>query len=667
MQSLTREGFHSLNHGWAGSRRNAEAPTVRLIAHQREADMGHVHANLVSTAGFQLDPHMGVRAEALEHTVVADRRLAAVGDGHALTHTAVAADRGIDLATGGHHANHDALIDAADLAGLHLLNQLGLRLQGLGHHHQARGVLVQAMNDTGTRHVDDVWHVVQQRIEQGTAGMAGGRVHNQARRLVDHQDVVVFVDDIQLDVFCDPLALGLLLGLQSKHGATINGIARTHDGAIDRQAAFFDPRSKPRTRVLGEQLGGDLVEALTAQIGRYLCAKLNDLGHARFGGRTAFGFGCELVVKYGFFCPGVGRGAHHNRTAPPKTAAVKGTQAAMQVKHLLLIAILGLTAACSSNKEVIDENLSEAELYQQAQADLDNSSYTSAVNKLKALESRYPFGRYADQAQLELIYANYKNSEPEAAKSAAERFIRLHPQHPNVDYAYYLKGLTSFDQDRGLLARFLPLDMTKRDPGAARDSYNEFAQLTSRFPNSRYAPDAKQRMIYLRNLLASYEIHVADYYLSRQAYVAAANRGRYVVENFQETPSVGDGLAVMVESYQKMHLDELAASSLETLKLNYPDHPSLVDGEFQPKQTESDGRGWLSKATLGLIETDTPLPPGETRANQDVVKQFQDARDEMPQELLPKDENGDPIVPEGPKEAEKDRSWFSYMTFGLFD
>ncbi|MND42266.1 Outer membrane protein assembly factor BamD precursor [compost metagenome] len=339
----------------------------------------------------------------------------------------------------------------------------------------------------------------------------------------------------------------------------------------------------------------------------------------------------------------------------------------MQVKHLLLIAILGLTAACSSNKEVIDENLSEAELYQQAQADLDNSSYTSAVNKLKALESRYPFGRYADQAQLELIYANYKNSEPEAAKSAAERFIRLHPQHPNVDYAYYLKGLTSFDQDRGLLARFLPLDMTKRDPGAARDSYNEFAQLTSRFPNSRYAPDAKQRMIYLRNLLASYEIHVADYYLSRQAYVAAANRGRYVVENFQETPSVGDGLAVMVEAYQKMHLDELAATSLETLKLNYPDHPSLADGEFQPKQTESDGRGWLSKATLGLIETDTPLPPGETRANQDVVKQFQDARDEMPRELLPTDENGDPIVPEGPKEAEKDRSWFSYMTFGLFD
>ena len=337
----------------------------------------------------------------------------------------------------------------------------------------------------------------------------------------------------------------------------------------------------------------------------------------------------------------------------------------MQVRHLLLIAILALTAACSSTKEVVDENLSEVELYQQAQADLDNHSYTSATAKLKALESRYPFGRYADQAQLELIYAYYKNSEPEAAKSAAERFIRLHPQHPNVDYAYYLKGLTSFDQDVGLLARFLPLDMTKRDPGAARDSYNEFAQLTSRFPNSRYAPDAKQRMIYLRNLLAAYEIHVAHYYLTRQAYVASANRGRYVVENFQETPSVADGLAVMVESYQRLHLDKLADTSLEVLKDNYPNHPSLVDGQFVPQVSESDNRSWLSKATLGLIESSTPLPPGETRANQDVQKQFQASKDAIPAELKPKDSDGNVI--EEPEAEDTSRSWFSYMTFGLFD
>ncbi len=373
----------------------------------------------------------------------------------------------------------------------------------------------------------------------------------------------------------------------------------------------------------------------------------------------------RLWLNTASFAPGVPRGAHHNRTVTPKTATVIGTQAAMQVKHLLLIAILALTAACSS-KEVIDENLSEVELYQQAQADLGNNSYSTATEKLKALESRYPFGRYADQAQLELIYANYKNGEPEAAKSAAERFIRLHPQHPNVDYAYYMKGLTSFDQDVGLLARFLPLDQTKRDPGAARDSFNEFAQLTSRYPNSRYSPDAKQRMIYLRNLLASYEIHVADYYLTRQAYVAAANRGRYVIENFQETPSVGDGLAVMVESYQRLHLDDLAATSLEVLKANYPDHPQLVDGQFVPREAEADNRSWLSKATLGLIESNPPLPPGETRANQDVIKQYEDAKQAIPRDLLP--ENQEELdEQEHEAEGNNDRSWFSYMTFGVFD
>ncbi|WP_312598535.1 outer membrane protein assembly factor BamD [Stutzerimonas nitrititolerans] len=330
----------------------------------------------------------------------------------------------------------------------------------------------------------------------------------------------------------------------------------------------------------------------------------------------------------------------------------------MQVKHLLLIAIFALTAACSSN-ETISENLGETELYQQAQADLDNKSYTSAITKLKTLESRYPFGRFAEQAQLELIYAYYRNMEPEAARSSAERFIRLHPQHPNVDYAYYLKGLASFDQDRGLLARFLPLDMTKRDPGAARDSFNEFAQLTTRYPNSRYAPDAKARMVYLRNLLAANEIHVAHYYLKRQAYVAAANRGRYVVENFQGTPSVGDGLAVMTEAYQRLKLDDLAASSLETLTLNYPEHASLENGKFVPLEQEADNRGWLSRATLGLIESDVETPDS-SRANRDVLRQYENAAQDLPDELRP-------VLKEAEQEESNERSWWSYLTFGLFD
>lgn len=329
----------------------------------------------------------------------------------------------------------------------------------------------------------------------------------------------------------------------------------------------------------------------------------------------------------------------------------------MQVKHLLLIAIFALTAACSSN-EPISENLGETELYQQAQADLDNKSYTSAITKLKTLESRYPFGRYAEQAQLELIYAYYRNVEPEAARASAERFIRLHPQHPSVDYAYYLKGLASFDQDRGLLSRFLPLDMTKRDPGAARDSFNEFAQLTTRYPNSRYSPDAKARMVYLRNLLAANEIHVAHYYLKRQAYVSAANRGRYVVENFQGTPAVGDGLAVMTEAYMRLGLDDLAATSLDTLVLNYPEHGSLEDGKFVPLEEEADSRSWLSRATLGLIGNN-PSEADSSQANRDVIRQYENAAQDLPDELRP--------VLEEAEKQNTERSWWSYATFGLFD
>ena len=329
----------------------------------------------------------------------------------------------------------------------------------------------------------------------------------------------------------------------------------------------------------------------------------------------------------------------------------------MQVKHLLLIAMFALTAACSSN-DTISENLGEAELYQQAQADLDDRNYTSAINKLKALESRYPFGRFAEQAQLELIYAYYRNTEPEAARSSAERFIRLHPQHPSVDYAYYLKGLASFEQDRGMLARFLPLDMTKRDPGAARDSFNEFSQLTSRFPNSRYAPDAKARMVYLRNLLAANEVHVAHYYLKRQAYVAAANRGRYVVENFQGTPAVADGLAIMTEAYQRLDLADLADTSLATLKLNYPEHRSLRKGEFVPLETEDDTRSWLSQATLGLIGSEA-TPIDASRANRDVLRQYENAVQDLPEDLRP-------VLKEA-EQGDKRRSWFSYLTFGLFD
>lgn len=272
------------------------------------------------------------------------------------------------------------------------------------------------------------------------------------------------------------------------------------------------------------------------------------------------------------------------------------------LKHFIVALLAIMMLACASTEEDPVADHSEKRLYDDAQRYLDNKNFDQAVRRLQLLETRYPFGRYAEQAQLEIIYAHFKNYEYEAAVESAERFIRLHPQHPNVDYAYYIKGLASYTEDRGLLDDFLPTDHTKRDPGNARQSFTDFAQLLSRFPDSQYTADAKARMIYLRNLLARYEINVANYQFKRGAYLAAANRGRYVIENFQQTPAVSDGLAVMVQAYLLLEMDDLADTSLLVLQTNYPDHPSLDEtGNFINQfSLNKEDKTWLEKVSFGL-------------------------------------------------------------------
>lgn len=278
-----------------------------------------------------------------------------------------------------------------------------------------------------------------------------------------------------------------------------------------------------------------------------------------------------------------------------------------KIIYTLLIA-LALTACSGGKKDEIDPNLSEAQLYQKAQENVAKGRYDRAIEHFQALESRYPFGTYSDQAQLEIIYAYYAHYEHEAAGAAAERFIRLHPQHPQVDYAYYMKGLSSYTESQGVLERFMPTDMSKRDPGAARKSFAEFSDLLTRFPESQYAPDARKRMVYLRNLLARYEIHAANYLFKRGAYLAAANRGRYVVENFQETPAIPDALAVMVQAYHLLGLEDLSQQSLVVLKTNYPNYPALdAKGNFTfQEDLQSEKRSWLNTATAGLLGHSEP-------------------------------------------------------------
>jgi len=221
------------------------------------------------------------------------------------------------------------------------------------------------------------------------------------------------------------------------------------------------------------------------------------------------------------------------------------------------------------------ETLPVDQLYAEAHKALVNGSMERAQTDYKRLISRFPYGPYTEQAQLDLVYAQYKSGKFDDATSTVERFIRTYPTHRHVDYAYYMKALINFNRDNAILSRLARLDTSQRDQGSPRQSFNDFADLIRRFPNSRYAPDARQRMVYLREELAKHEIGVGLYYLERKAYVAAANRGQYVIVNFPQSQYDGDALALMAEAYKRLGDTKLSDDARRVLQQNHPDHPWL--------------------------------------------------------------------------------------------
>ena len=256
--------------------------------------------------------------------------------------------------------------------------------------------------------------------------------------------------------------------------------------------------------------------------------------------------------------------------------------------------IVVLIVSCSSNEELPDERLVEKELYDQAQSRLKSASYSTAIISLESLESRFPFGRYAEQAQAELIYAYYMNSQFEASESAAQRFINLHPRHSHTGYAYYMKGLAAFTDDAGLFTRYFQSDLAKREIIMAQKSFDELSEFISRYPNSKYVPHAKQRMIYLRNLLAEHEIYVADFYMKRGAYLAAVGRAKYVIEHLPNTPQTPYALSILIEAYEILNYPELRDINLKILNSNFPDFD--INQNLSVKK-----RSWKRILTLGLL------------------------------------------------------------------
>ena len=241
-------------------------------------------------------------------------------------------------------------------------------------------------------------------------------------------------------------------------------------------------------------------------------------------------------------------------------------------------------AGCSLLPDVKDETAgwSAEKLYSNAHDAMLEGNYTRAVKLFETIESRYPYGRYAQQAILEGAYSNWRASEQAAATAACDRFIRTYPNHPNVDYAYYLKGLVYFREDQGLFGYVYELDLSERDPKQMRESFAAFKELVAKFPESRYAEDAKDRMRYLTNALGMYEVNVAQYYYNRGAYVAAASRAQAALLNFPRTPSNERALDILAKSYDKLGLTQLSDDSKKILAKTFPESVYVVGAPAKP-------------------------------------------------------------------------------------
>jgi outer membrane protein assembly factor BamD len=263
------------------------------------------------------------------------------------------------------------------------------------------------------------------------------------------------------------------------------------------------------------------------------------------------------------------------------------------MRFIFLPLILGaalLAGGCSDDPTKNDPyaDWSAKDFYEQARRSLDAGEFQTAIENLESLEARFPFSAYARQAQLDVAYAYYKFEEPDSAIAAVDRFLRLNPRDPNIDYAWYLKGLANFTRGGGFLDSWFPRDLSLHDTRTMKDAIQDFSTLVRRFPDSKYAGDAYRRLVHLRNKLAEHEIHVAEYYMKRQAWLAAAKRAQYTLEHYQQTPASRRALEILVTAYNELQLPDLMADAQQVLDAN----------TLQPTQT----------ADIKTEELQAPLP-----------------------------------------------------------
>jgi outer membrane protein assembly factor BamD len=243
----------------------------------------------------------------------------------------------------------------------------------------------------------------------------------------------------------------------------------------------------------------------------------------------------------------------------------------MRSSLLVVVVLAAFLAGCASDSQDETVGWSAQKLYSEAKDAMGNKDWPRAIRYLEKLEARYPYGRFAQQAQLEIAYAHWKDGERASAVAAVDRFIKMYPNHAAVDYAWYLKGLINFNDQYGMLSQLTTPDMSDRDPKSTRESFAAFKEVVTRFPESKYAPDAQARMRYLVNALASHEVHVARYYMKREAYLAAANRAQYAIQHYAQAPAIEEALFVLVLAYDRLGMADLRDGAERVMRKNFPD------------------------------------------------------------------------------------------------
>src|SRR3984957_2818354 len=560
MQSLALEGAQRIDQFRRGTARLRKAAAVHRIADDGILLMRQMQADLMGSARLELHRQVGVGAIALQYPIMRHRRPPALTHGHAQPIAAIASDGRIDGTAPGHDAHAHRQILARHGARHELSRQRGLRFRAAGHNQQSAGVLVQPVNEACARQLPERSIPSQQGVLQGMARISSAWVHDQACRLVDDQHVRVFVDQAKCNRLGQYLRLWRLHAhLHAHMGTGFHEAAGLAALAPDPPRPLLDPPLDPGARMLRKQAGQSAVQPLTGQFRRNV-----EIDHLELCGHRAL----EATVGASGILP--------RFRAPPtqgphcKESLVRLRDLVQPSRVLLLaLGVMMLATGCRSHR-ADDAKSGPEQIYAKAQKAIRSGSYAEAVKQLEALQSRFPFSEPARQAQLDLIYAYYKNHEVDPAVDASDTFIRENPTNPRVDYAYYMKGLVYFERQSNWLERRFNVDLSQRPPVNAKKSFEAFPQLIEKCPHSQYIGDARQRMVFLRNRLADFELHVALYYMRRGAYVGAINRAKYCVENYDGAPAVKDSLKVIVNAYYDLNMTDLAANAERVYTANYP-------------------------------------------------------------------------------------------------